>query len=105
DLLPGSVELDALDVPGAGNLTLPQPADKEIPLPGGEDVPGVKRAAGHGDRRDPHDHRQLRALAHRVRRHGLALVVAAIADKGPSIVAPRLEDVDFVAAMRPLFGH
>src|SRR5690606_30298168 len=95
------IEDDALNLPRARNLAEAYAADEQIPGPPGD--PGA-RVEGHArgrDRRHEVDDRRDHALE--LEALGLigTCVGTAETDERPAVVAPGLDDVDLVAAVRP----
>src|SRR5918993_4871086 len=75
-------------------------AHEQVPIPLRKGIAAVEVDRAHRDRRCPLGDRLLHALVRRAVGHGSAVVVHAIRDDRPAVVAPRLDDVDLVAASR-----
>src|SRR5262249_10271245 len=71
---------------------------ERVALPVWKAVARVEREARRRDRRHPEDHRLLETG--RGGRKARAVVVAAVADDRPAVISPRLQHVQFVAAVR-----
>src|SRR5439155_14539546 len=99
-LLPFIVEINPLEMSGAGNFAFPHSADKDIVFPVGKFVASVEGHAGNGNRRDPEYERRLHSLLPWFLRHTRPEIEASKTDDGPSIVLAGLQDVDLVAAVR-----
>src|SRR5262249_32212283 len=79
-----------------------QRADEEVAAPGRQQIAGVERHPGRGDRGHPVLERLLHALLVRALVDFGAAVVDAVADHGPAVILALLDQVDLVAAPRPM---
>src|SRR5262244_578405 len=79
-----------------------QRADEQVAAPGRQQTAGVERHPGRRDRGHPVLERLLHALLVRALVDPGAVVVDAVADHWPAVVLAFLDDVDLVAAARPV---
>src|SRR5262249_47081691 len=79
-----------------------QRADEEVAAPGRQQIAGVERHPGRGDRGHPVLERLLHALLVRALVDFGAAVVDAVADHRPAVILALLDQVDLVAAPRPM---
>src|SRR6266571_389754 len=104
ELFPLLVEIDAHELTGPRHLSLTQSAGEEVSLPGGKPVARVEREARCGNRRDPEDNRLFHPFLEHPVVHARAEIEASRVDDGPSVVLSGMEDVDLVAAIRPVLA-
>src|SRR5690606_3845546 len=86
----------------AGELLPGNPADEEAAPPLRERVARVDEQARRRDGRDPVVHGLLHPLAVRGDVDRVAVVVDAVADDGPAVVAAGPDEVELVATARPV---
>src|SRR5262244_406684 len=79
-----------------------QRADEQVAAPGRQQTAGVERHPGRRDRGHPVLERLLHALLVRALVDFGAVVVDAVADHRPAVILALLDDVDLVAAARPM---
>src|SRR5690606_35080772 len=97
--------LHALAVEGEqAQLARRQPGDQGLALPQRELVAPIEGQARYADRGPPEPGRLLDALAATVGSEHGAVVVDAVRDHRPAVVAPATHDVQLVAAARAVFG-
>src|SRR5712692_9429979 len=101
ELLPLVVEHDPLELSGRRHFAFAHPTDKRVALPAWKAVAGVEHEARRRNRRHPEDDRLLESG--RRGRKARAVVVAAVADDRPAVVAARLQHVQFVATVWTVF--
>src|SRR5262249_170348 len=87
-------------MPGAGNLSGAHAADKDITLPFGKAVTGIKRHTRDGNRRHPEHYRRLEFIVCGSLGLPWSLIGSSEADDGPAVVTSGLDDVDLVASIR-----
>src|SRR5262249_24469944 len=80
-----------------------QRTDEEVAAPGRQQIAGIERHPGRGDRGHPVFERMLHALLVRALVDLGADVVDAVADHWPAVILALLDEVDLVAAARPMF--
>src|SRR6185503_2162569 len=98
------IEQDAIELARARDLARAQAADEHVTLPRGQLVAGVEREARDRDRRSPIDDRRLEALVRRQLRLPRAGIRAAVAHERPAVVLAGANDVELVAAVRPVLA-
>src|SRR5262245_15498091 len=79
-----------------------QRADEEVATPGRQQTAGIERHPGRSDRGHPVFERLLHALLVRALVDPGAAVVDAVADHWPAVILALLDEVDLVAAARPM---
>src|SRR6185369_2790885 len=98
------VERDATDVTGATRSSLNHRADERIALPLREPIASVERDAGGRQRWNEVDERRLEVRTRGGVADRGAVVVPSESHERPPVVAPGFDDVDLVAAERPVLG-
>src|SRR5215475_12145323 len=79
-----------------------QRADEEVATPGRQQTAGIERHPGRSDRGYPVLERLLHALLVRALVDFDAAVVDAVADHRPAVILALLDEIDLVAAARPM---
>src|SRR5215468_6880238 len=79
-----------------------QRADEEAAAPGRQQIAGMERHPGRSDRGHPVLERLLHALLVRALVDPGAAVVDAVADHRPAVILALLDEIDLVAAARPM---
>src|SRR5262245_23803816 len=93
--------LVAVDFEPHQELTNQRP-DEEVAAPGRQQTAGIERHPGRSDRGHPVLERLLHALLVRALVDPGATVVDAVADHRPAVILAPLDEVDLVAAARPM---